>query len=77
MSLQGEREKKECVHSFVSLLYLDLGNFGYFVEIEEMAFLGLAPGSPIFVPLMFALVLFDFRFLVAAYTSCLPGIQKE
>ena len=66
-----------CTLFFVSLPYLGLGNFGYFVEIEDMAFLGLAPGSPVFVWLMFALVLFDFCFLVAAYTSCLPGIQKE
>ena len=56
--LTGRKRKKECVDSFVCLPCLDLGNFGYFVEIQEMAFLGLAPGSPIFVPLMFAQVLF-------------------
>ena len=56
--LIGRKRKKECVHSFVSLPCLDLGNYGYFVEIQEMAFLGLATGSPIFAPLMFAQVLF-------------------
>lgn len=30
----------------------------YFIEIQEMGYLGLAPGSPIVVPPVFALVLF-------------------